>query len=146
LWQVTVLQNSDGTAQDFDRALGISTEAIESFWVRELTSEIEWPSFHIPLCCGFSFLVEYENWPEDHVISYRVLNSDRSIDICVGNTCGHDFLPAFRWEELVSLSRVASINSIRPFSWGEVMLLVLPSVWITKGQDVTDIKKKLSLA
>lgn len=146
LWQITRDQNSDDTEEDFDRALGISTNAIEDFWRRELTSEVEWPSFHIPLCSGFSFQVEYENWPEDYVITYRVLNLDRSIDICVGNTCGHDFLPAFRWEELECLSHVASINSIRPFSRGEVMLLVLPSVWITKGQDLTDIKQKLRLA
>ncbi|MFL5243019.1 MAG: hypothetical protein ACJ8FY_13005 [Gemmataceae bacterium] len=146
LWQITKLQNLDDTEEDFDRALGISTDGIESLWIRELTTELEWPSFHIPLCSGFSFLVTYENWPEDHVITYRVLNSERSIDICVGNTCGHDFLPGLRWEELVCLSRVASINSIRPFSWGEVMLLVLPSVWITKAQDLKDIKQKLRLA
>jgi hypothetical protein len=146
LWQITRDQNSDDTEEDFDRALGISSDATVSFYKRELTSESEWPSFHIPLCAGFSFLVEYENWPGDHVITYRILNSDRSVNICVGNTGGHDFLPMFRWEELVCLSRVASLNSSCPFSGGQAMLLVLPSVWIPKDQGLKDIKKKLSLA
>jgi hypothetical protein len=86
LWQITRDQNLDDTEEDFDRALGISSDATLSFYKRELTSESEWPSFHISLCSGFSFLVTYENWPEDYTITYRVLNSERSIDICVGNT------------------------------------------------------------
>jgi hypothetical protein len=146
LWQITRDQNLDDTEEDFDRALGISADEIDSFYMRELTNELEWPSFHIPLCSGFSFLVTYENWPEDYTITYRVLNSDRSINICVGNTGGDDFLPMFRWEVLVCLCRVASINSIQPFSWGQVMLLVLPSIWITKGEDLKDIKQNLRLA
>src|SRR6516165_5357801 len=89
LWQVTRLQNAEGTEEDCDGAIGIATEAMEGFYIGELRSELEWPSFHIPLCSGFSFLITYENWPEDYGITYRVLNLERSIDIRVCEIGGH---------------------------------------------------------
>jgi hypothetical protein len=45
-----------------------------------------------------------------------------------------------------ALSQAASTNGSRPFSWGEAMLLVFPSVWITKGEDLAAIKQGLGLA
>ena len=77
-----------------DAVFGMSTDAIEAFYFRELSSEHEWPYFCVQLCSGFSIEIEYANVPEDHEVTYRVCHTAWPSEICVGKGGGHWQLPA----------------------------------------------------
>jgi hypothetical protein len=139
LWNVTRGPLAGSDPEIADRAFGITTDAIEAFYLRELSNEKNWPCFHIPLHSGYTVEVEYANEPEDHQIVYRVCQKEGTSTICVGKSGGHWQLPAFRWAELLKISQAASPSV-------SALLLLLPSTWITYDDNVDEIRQQLIVA
>lgn len=136
LWNVTRGPLAGGDPEIADAAFGISADAIEAFYLRELSNEEEWPYFHIPLYSGYAVEIEYANKPEDQQVIYRVCQKEWASTICVGKGGGHWQLPAFRWAELLEISKIA-------VRWASAMLLLLPSVWFTRDDNVDEIRRQL---
>jgi len=139
VWNVTRGPVAGGDPEIADTAFGIPTDAIEGFYVRELTNEQEWPYFCIPLHSGYAIEIEYANEPEDHHVVYRLCRREWASSICVGHGGGHWQLPAFRWVELLQISQAAACSA-------SAMLLLLPSVWLTRDDDLDDIRQQLTEA
>lgn len=136
LWNVTRGPLAGGDPEIADSAFGITTDAIEAFYLRELSNEQEWPYFHIPLHSGFTVEIEYANEPEDHQVVYSLCQKEWTSPICVGKGGGHWRLPAFRWAELLEISQAAVQSA-------SAMLLLLPSVWITRDDSADEIRRRL---
>jgi hypothetical protein len=139
LWNVTRGPLAGGDPEIADAAFGIATDAIEAFYLRELSNEQDWPYFHIPLHSGCAVEVEYANEPEDHQVVYRVYPKVAASPICVGKGGGHWQLPAFRWAELLEINQAAVWSA-------SATLLLLPSVWITPDDNVDEIRPQLIAA
>jgi hypothetical protein len=144
MWNVSRGPLADGDPDITDAAFGLSTDAIEAFYLRELSNELEWPYFHIPLRSGCAIEIEYANEPEDHQVVYRVYQKEWASSICVGKGGGHWQLPAFRWAELLEIGQAAVEGGERK-SWvsASAMLLLLPSVWLTRDDNVDAIRRQL---
>src|SRR5438270_6221274 len=97
MWNVTRGPLASGDPEIADAAFGIPTDAIEAFYLRELSDEREWPYFHIPLRCDYVVEIEYANAPKDHQVAYRVCRKEWASSICIGKSGAHWQLPAFRW-------------------------------------------------
>lgn len=136
MWNVTRGPLAGGDPEIADGAFRIATDAIEAFYLQELSNEQYWPYFHIPLHSGWAVEVEYANELEDHQIVYRVCQKEGASSICVGKGGGHWQLPAFRWAELLEISQAASLSA-------STILLLLPSAWITRDDDVDEIRRQL---
>jgi hypothetical protein len=139
LWNVTRGPLAGGDPEIADRAFGIAADAIEAFYLQELSNEQDWPYFHIPLHSGYAVEVEYANEPEDHQVVYRVCQKEGASPICVGKSGGHWQLPAFRWAELLEIGQAACPSAI-------AVLLLLPSAWITRDDTVAEIRRQLIAA
>jgi hypothetical protein len=120
-----------------DTAFGISTDAIEEFYLRDLSNEEEWPCFHIPLRSGSAVEVVYANEPEDYQVFYYACPQKAGPPICLGKGGGHWQLPAFRWTEIVDISQAAVESA-------SAMLLPLPSTWLTNDDNMDDVRLRLT--
>jgi hypothetical protein len=136
MWNVTRGPIAKGDPDPADAALGIKPDDIKDFCMRELFNEEEWPYFRIALRSGFSLEVEYANFPEDYEVLYSLCQNDWASSICLGKGGGHWQLPAFRWTELLELSQAAVRSQT-------AMLLLLPSVWLTREDNVDEIRHHL---
>jgi len=136
MWNVTRGPLAEGDPDIADAAFGISEYAIEAFYLRELSNEVQWPYFHIPLRLGYAVEIEYANESEDHQLVYRICQKEWAASICIGKGGGHWQLPAFRWVELLEISRAA-------VSSASAMLLLFPSVWIAPGDNLDEIRRQL---
>jgi len=142
LWNVTRGPLAGGDPEIADAGFGISTDAIEAFYLRELSNEQDWPYFCVQLRSGFSVEIEYANVPEDHEVIYRVSHNDWPSEICVGKGGGHWLLPAFRWTELLQISRVvAETHGER--AGAHALLLLFPAMWLTKDEDLNEVRYQL---
>jgi hypothetical protein len=141
LWNVSKGPLAEGDPEVCDAAFGIPTDVIEEFFLRELSSEELWPVFRIPLHSGFFVEVEYANEPEDHQILYQVRHDDWACAVCVGKSGGSWQLPALRWTELLKVSNAARQKDTHL----EVLVLLLffPAVWLTKEDNLDDVRRKL---
>lgn len=140
LWNATkgpLAKESDG--EIVDGAFGLSTTAVERFYLDALASPREWPSFRIPLRSNGCIEVEYLNEPEDYELAYRICVPGFDASICVGKGSGHWLLPAFRWRELTQLSRAAGGDP-------RVLLLLLPATWIAPSDDRNEVRAALAQA
>jgi hypothetical protein len=124
-----------------DAAFGVSTDAIEAFYLRELNDEQQWPYFRIPLRSGFSVEVEYANVPEDHEIIYRVCHDEWTNAICAGKGGGNWQLPAFCWAELVRVS--SAVGRKDAYLGVYALLLLFPGMWLTKADDLEEVRRHL---
>jgi hypothetical protein len=136
MWNITRGPIAENDPEAADAAFGIWPNTIQDFCVQELFNEQQWPYFSVSLRSGFSVQVEYSNFPEDYEIIYRVCHKDWASSISVGKGGGHWQLPAFRWAELLEIGQAAA----RPAS---AMLLLLPSVWITRDDNMAEIRRQL---
>ena len=140
-WNASKGPLAEGDPEICDAAFGMTTDVIEKFYVRELSSEELWPVLRIPLHSGFSVEVEYANEPEDHQILYQLCQDDWASAVCVGKSGGSWQLPAFRWKELLKVSDAARQKDTHL----EVLVLLLffPAVWLTKEDSLNDVTRKL---
>jgi hypothetical protein len=84
MWNVTRGAIAGGDPEIIDAAFDIPTDAIEAFYLRELSDELNWPYFNTPLRSGYAVEVEYADEPEDYEVVYRVCQQEWTSSICVG--------------------------------------------------------------
>jgi hypothetical protein len=144
MWNVTKGPISSGDADVADSAFGLTADAIEDFYMRQLGNESQSPYFQIALRSGYTVEIEYANEPEDHQVLYRVCQKEWESSIRVGTGGGHWRLPAFRWVELLQIGQAASEGQQnQPLSSARAILLLFPSIWISDDDNLDALRQEL---
>lgn len=68
--------------------------------------------------------------------TFYLLNTPNNLSELIGNVGPHWVLPALRWPEAVALAEAAATNTPQHSLNHLALLLLLPCVWLTEGDDL----------
>lgn len=136
LWAVTNGPIARNDSDVIRVAFNMPSDAITEFWMQELANEGDWHYFSIVLPSEYAIEVEYCNLPEEHELTFNVCRKDWPSSICIGKGGGHFRLPGLRWKELLAISRASDLSA-------QAMLLLLPCMWLTSDDDLSEFRQSL---
>jgi hypothetical protein len=114
-----------------DRLFGISSEAINEFYVERFTSirrPQPWPYFSIPVADSLGVEVEYADAAE-YQTRYKI--ADATGVITLGYDSGHFSRPSFRWPEVLAIANACQDHSRRH----QLVLLLFPGIYVGAAQE-----------
>jgi len=138
MFLITKMRAGKGDRDPTEKAFGKPEKALMAFYKKELCSEKQWPYFPVTLLKGYSVWVQYSNYPEDNNIDYCLDHSSWSEPISLGVGTADFMLPALRWEELLLISRNATIENTSMDPFACALLLLLPAVWFTSSDPLSE--------
>jgi hypothetical protein len=102
--------------------------------------------FSLPLPSRYSALVEYEAYPEDFGIAYSISHPSWDAPLLLSRYPSAYDWPPLRWEESVLIADAVKGESGDPFIGRAALPLLFSGVWLTHGDDLNEVRTRLSLA
>jgi hypothetical protein len=152
-WAVHSNEQIGGDDSWLEDYFGVSLSAHESFWQQELPSVVPgepdvFPCyfFALPLPARYSVLVDYEAYPDDFGIAYSICHPAWAAPLLLSRYNSAYDWPPFRWEEALLIADAAQGEAGKSAISRAALPLIFSGVWLTPGDDLSQVRSRLSLA
>lgn len=134
-----------------ERIFGVTADAANRFYADHLVhpdDDHQPPRILLPLFDGFAVRVDFVDGGEGdgHEVRYALDRETWQEPELLGYDSGHHALPAFRWVEIDALSRALRETGHTEVESATALLVLYPSVWLTRADDPAQVAKRLSEA